>query len=295
MDDTPEPLIVTNAQDSLAPSPDPVKESNSLESLHLASLLEGIRSRLTDIEGQLPVTSQAKSSQALPLAADIFKTILASWPAFALLLLLTFFAPIRAVLDVLPAKIKNASLVQAGGVSLIDAVENQARLAGSEDLSRTIPALSGVAIQQLLRAPIFSETNQRSLISYTMVPGHQGEVYSLTLPSESIIQGLSELERYKLIVIRYEHGIHFEISSPQQPRELDGSSLRSVLQAYKAKHAGAATANGPDGYSWILGSPVPHSDIPQITWGTTAQGSVAVDIIVKAVASQLANKTNENR
>jgi hypothetical protein len=127
--------------------------------------------------------------------------------------------------------------------------------------------------------------NQEGVISYESPPDHPEMVKTLHLPSELTIQAFSQLQSEQLILIQYE----------KSERKIDGPALRRALEDLKKTHPGTSTLDRSNRETWKLNTPVATSSIPDINWGLTERGSTAVNIMIKAVASQLAPKTPENR
>jgi len=238
--------------------------------------LHDVAHRLSEVENKLdaPRDSVRRGGAFL----ELWKILLSGWPAFGLVFILLFYAPLRAALNAIPDKVKSANEIAAFGVSLKSTIKAEAAKVGEIKLSETIPRLSNYAIELLLRAPRRPE----SLVSYT--PNDQNQFVEIHFPSPALITALSELQKQGLIEIDMWDG--------QERRKLTGSDLTGLIEKFHRENPGAERESFSEERStWIPKTPLPKdSRIPAVDWELTEFGKKGVDVILKAVSTELSPK-----
>jgi hypothetical protein len=251
-------------------------EAGPLERLNLLTLLKDMTNRLGALEAALskPTNSEGKSRGQFLL--ELFKTLLGGWPAFGFIFLIMFYFPLRDALRAIPDRVKSADEIQLPGVSLKSTIKKVADSQGLAGLGETIPKLSSPAIELLLRAP----RHEESLVSFTNADDRT-HFTAINFPSESVIKSLKELQEKGLI--KLEGGLG-------ESKPLDGIKLDQLLSKVKEKFIGfAESSSGDDRISWKLREPlaVDTSSPISLMWTLTDTGSQAVNVILKAVSTQL--------
>jgi hypothetical protein len=251
---------MNDAGSSILPGP--------IERQNLAAALQSLTDRIKSLESTH--SNSAKSGPGL----EIFKTALASWPAFAIIFLLLFYGSIRDSLSALPAKIKAATEFGALGVSFKSTIQSEATKIGASALSSTIPKLSAAAIEYLLRVP----SNGLSLLSYT--PNEKSDLSALFIPTVQTIKILEELESAGLIEVR-------QGSNAGQPIKVSAVEA-AIVELVRANPGTREDIEPNDRYRYVPKSPIPKAvGIPYFRAVTTPLGSQANAVIVRAVAAEL--------
>jgi hypothetical protein len=248
-----------------------------VERLRLLNHLSDVNSRLGSIEEAL-VAPRRTSSSVGSWLPDVSK-VLVSWPAFALLFLFLFCTPIRKALDAIPAKIDDASEIAVGSFTLKSTISRVARSRGMSGIGATIPELSEDALRLLIRAP----RNPEGLISYTVSQDGQTRS-SFRIPTDSTQGAIAELIRRGFV------HVEGDISGNASVRTLDGNGLRRLVAAITRQYPGARSPNQHEGrVEWELKTRMGrNAPMPALLWRLTDQGVAAVNIVISAVAQELA-------
>ncbi|HZH31661.1 MAG TPA: hypothetical protein VEY11_12935 [Pyrinomonadaceae bacterium] len=258
-------------------------EAGPIERLHLLTLLKDMTNRLGGLEATLsqPGNSEGKSRSQFSL--ELARILLGGWPAFGFIFLILFYFPLRDALMAIPDRVKTADEIQLPGVSLKSTIKKVAASQGLEGLGETIPKLSSPAIELLLRAPRRGE----SLVSFTNADD-RNHYSAINFPSEPVRKALSELQGKGLIELEGGFG---------KSGTLDGTNLEGMWSELKKRYPGfEESSSGDDRISWKLSNPLPENteNSPLIMWMLTDTGSQAVDVILKAVSTQLLQAENTN-
>lgn len=257
-------------------SPSPNDDPGPVHMMGVAIALRDIAQRLLSVEERLDKNRDAGSRKGATFI-EFCKVVFGGWPALGFLFLLLFYSPLREALNAIPEKVKTAEEIGMLGVSLKSTIQVEAAKLGESNLSATIPSLSSAAIELLLRAPRKLE----SLISYTYTANEQREYDAILFPSPSVVAAMSELQAQGLIEIEtYGRGT----------RKFTGANTRELIDEFRRTHPGREEPSFRDGRAiWKLNTPLPRSTkIPMLTWQLTDLGKKAVEIILKAVSTELA-------
>jgi hypothetical protein len=242
---------------------------HAIETASLAATLALVTQRIANIEGRLaqpPVANSSSRSEILEFA----KVVLGGWPAFGLIFMLLFYEPVRDAINAIPEKVRSAEEIGLLGVSLKSTILAEAKKAGAFQLSETLPSLSPAAIEFLLRG----SREYNSLVAFNKDAGLLTEVW---IPSTPTVEILDELESKKLISIQV-----------GQDGKLEGANaLRRDLSDFKNRHPSKEQDSlEKDRVHLRFLSPSPVEQ-PSYSWRLTELGRNAVDIILKAVSTQL--------
>jgi hypothetical protein len=221
------------------------------------------------------VQSTGKLSNTL---VEILKVFFGGWPALTLVFLLLFYSPLRDALDAIPDKVKRADEIGVLGISLKTTIRVEAARLGVNTLSETIPNLSPPAIEMLMRAPRYAT----SLVSYH--PNDQNEYEEIYFPNSSVIAALSELQSKGLVEIEKEGNRHTKIT---------GAQVNEVIESFQRLHPGTlrSSSEPEENVMWIPQKPLPpDTRIPDPLWKLTDLGKKAVEVVLKAVATELTTK-----
>lgn len=243
----------------------------SLHSIGLAIALRDVAQRLSSLEEKLE-KNRAAGSRNGEFFIELCKVVFAGWPVLGLVFLFLFYSPLREALNAIPEKVRTAAEIGALGVSLKSALQVEAAKLGAGNLSETIPRLSAGAIELLLRAP----RNAESLVSYTRYDKEMLE--TIELPSASKMDALSELQAQGLIVLESSDG------------PLSGTDARGMLDQFFKTHPGREEpSTNNERLTWKPNKP--FKDYPvMLMWQLSDLGKKAVEIILKAVSTELAPK-----
>jgi len=241
--------------------------------------LRDVARHLTELEHKVEAQREAASRRGDSLL-ELLKILFSGWPAFALLFIVLFYFPLRDALNAIPDKVKSADELSVLGVSLKSTIKKEAARLGDARLSETLPSLSSAAIELLLRAP----RNGEGVVSYT--PNDQNQYVKIHFPSSSILDALSELQTQGLVDI--------EAFGPGQGnRKVTGSEVIDSINKFRAAHPGSEEPSfGDDARAtWVLNSPLPRENrIPEYSWKLSDLGKKGVDVVLKAVSTELASK-----
>jgi hypothetical protein len=253
-------------------------ELTIFERFDLSLSLREIGARLKALEAAAEPAKQSYGPGA-QFALELLRILLGGWTVFGLLILILFYSPIRAALNQLPDKVKNANEIHLGEFSLKGTIREEALRAGASELSESLPKLSNGAIELLLKTP--TNNTHEGLIGYAENPA--GMVVSVSLPSPAIIQTLAELEKVGLIQI---FG-----AGPAGGQPMRTSEIQGIIDDFRMKNPGhAADDSRPEVAAWALDHPVAPASMPSINWTATDTGKQAIDIVVKAIAAELNRK-----
>src|ERR1700759_1585830 len=110
---------------------------DALNQLTTQGLLRDQNARLERLEA--PLDRKAAGRGHLGESLDLIKALLGSWATFAFVFLLLFHKPVYDLLTVLPDKVRSASEIGLGGVTLKSAVQRVATSQGVAGLGKSIP------------------------------------------------------------------------------------------------------------------------------------------------------------
>ena len=268
----------------MTPQPD-INSSDNYEShshdsennVNFSLSINDVSRRLSTIESILIKSSQLPS-KTTPII-EIFKILLGSWPVFGFLFLLLFYTSTLEILKVLPKKISSVKEFTVPGVSFKLTIDDFANELGVESLSTTIPKLSPAALRCLLMQSQYGHSG------LTTVFGREEDNFTnrVSFPTQETINAFYELKSYGLV-------------------KINSSGWKSTpLETYKGIETFKHTYPGIDKMAdnsaqqiWEFNKNEIISDlmknIPDLVWETTPLGSQAVEIIVQAIAKELAGK-----
>lgn len=257
------------------------KATSDSVSVAEAVLLAQVADRLTSLEAKIAATSEIKSARTSWLL-ELVKLVFGGWPVLGLIFLLLFYGPLREALQAIPDKVRSADEIGLPGVSLKSTLRSEASRSGMGALAETLPYLSPGAVELLLR----TEGNKR----YGLAPlstNEKNEVVKIWLPSGQQLEVIDELERAGLAEIKSE--------SRNGSWQAGVVAARSAIQDFKKKYPGRSfqDTGSRDREAWDLEQPVArnHYHDLRIFWGTTDLGKQAVEVIIRAVATSLAEKS----
>jgi hypothetical protein len=253
--------------------------NDDFSSLHMAIVLRDVAQRLSSVEEKLD--SRDPGSRRGARLLEFSKVIFSGWPAFAFLFILLFYSPLKQALNAIPEKVKAADEIGVLGVSLKSTIKVEAAKLGETRLSETIPTLSSGAIELFLRAP----RNSDSLISYTR--NMENRLTEVHFPSPSRIAALSELQGHGLVTI--------ETWKPRgESHTVSGSAITELIEEFRRTHPGTDKSSFSDeNATWSLNTQLLSSEeIPSLTWELTDLGKKGVEVILKAVSTELAPKAD---
>jgi len=241
-----------------------------VERANLVAYLGLISQRLFDVEARLKSKSNNNESSAKPWL-EFSKVVLGGWPAFGLLFLLLFYAPVRDAINAIPDRVKSADEIGVLGVSLKGSIKVEAEKLGSIQLSETLPTLTPAAVEFLLRGT----PDYNALVASV----HESNLLkAIWLPSEQTLRILEELEAKKLITIQ---GI-------LDRGDDNVSTLRQAIADFKKTYQVREEGyTGTDQIRLELVTPTKVS-LPGYNWRPTELGKNAINVILSAVSAQLA-------
>ena len=259
------------------------EELDSVEMVGVAMALRGVARRLIDLEEKLDAQREGTPRRGGRFL-EFSKIVFGGWPALGFLFIILFYFPLRDALNAIPEKVKTADEIGVLGVSLKSTIRVEAAKLGETKLSETIPSLSNAAIELLLRAP----HNGEGLVSYTA--NDQNQLVRIHFPSASVLAALSELQTHGLVDIT-------PMGSQWKDRKATGSAISESFEQFRSIHPGTEEASyGEDRASWTLNSPLPKgTEIPDFSWELSDLGKKGVDVILKAVSTELAPKPTTNK
>lgn len=250
-----------------------------IERASLSTLLEHLGNRLSSLESRLP-TKSSEEKQPGKTIIELGKVLFGGWPAFGLVFLILFYGPLRDAINAIPEKVKSAEEIGVLGVSLKTSLRVEAEKIGAIQLSETLPALTPAAVELLLRA-------SRQYNALTGYREGSGLLEVIWFPSEQMLSTLEELESKKLITV-YAGGSGGSIDNPEGVKR-----LRSEIANFRRKYPGnEASASSEGEVMWTLTTPQ-KIEVPHFSWSLTDLGKKAVDVILKAVSSQLSPRSTQ--
>lgn len=264
----------SKAQPPQSKTPAPTNdETKSVHMLGVTMALRDMAQRLSSLEGSVSGQLNGRPRKGESLI-EVCKVIFGGWPALGFLFLVLFYSPLREALNAIPAKVKAAHEIVLPGVSLKSSIQVEAAKLGATNLSETIPRLSSAAVELLLRAP----RNLQSMVSYTM--DDRQEYDTIYFPSSSMLASMSELQTQGLIEIE-----------GNGTRKITGSDASRLIEEFRRTHPGSEERSSDERVTWKLNTPLPRdANIPMLPWQLTDLGAKAVEIILKAVSTELAPK-----
>jgi len=147
---------------------------------------------------------------------------------------------------------------------------------GAIQLSETLPSLSPYAVEFLLRG----SRDYNAMVAFNKEAGLLTEVW---LPSDQTIGILEELEAKKLVTVQV--GLN--------GKNDNAATLRQAVAEFKKKYPGRDASTGnEDQVHLVLLKPANVAE-PPYSWRMTELGRNAVNIILKAVSSQLVPRPRE--
>lgn len=242
-----------------------------IERASLSMSLEHLARRLASLEAVIAAKPPGPT-RVLPSVVEVAKVVFGGWPAFGLLFLILFYGPLRDAISAIPEKVKAADEIGVLGVSLKSTLRREAERAGAITLSETLPALSASAVELLLRAT----PNYNGLVAYS---SEDQKIARVWFPGDALLSTLAELETKQLI--------RLTSGPPSGPSEPGTDHVRGLVADFKRRYPGREGSPGDTSQIlWELNTPT-KLEVPQIGWRLTDLGTKAVDVILKAVSSQL--------
>lgn len=257
-------------------------ELGSVQMVGLAMALRDVGQHLAAIDAKLDAQRETASRRGGGFL-EFWRIVFSGWPALGFLFIILFYFPLRDALNAIPDKVKTADEIGVLGVSLKSTIKKEAAKLGEVKLSETLPSLSNSAIELLLRAP----RNGEGLVSYS--PNDQHQPVKIHFPSPSVLTALSELQTQGLVDIE-------TFGSPQD-RNVTGPEITESINKFRAAYPGTEEPSFDDGRAtWILNSPLSRETrIPEFSWKLSELGKKGVDVILKAVSTELAPKSQPER
>jgi hypothetical protein len=252
--------------------PTELRAIGPIERANLATLLEHVANRISSLESKT-VTKPHEDKETAKTLIELAKVLFGGWPAFGLVFLVLFYGPLRDAINAIPEKVKTAEEIGVlGMMSLKTTLRVEAEKMGAVQLSETLPALTPSAVELLLRAS--RESNLLIAFGYNS----SGLLSTVVFPSEQLISTLEELEFKKLITVH----TGGPIDNPEGVKK-----LRDEIVEFRKLFPGKELLTSMAGQvMWQLDSPQ-KAEIPKLSWRLTDLGKKAVDVILKAVSSQL--------
>lgn len=229
--------------------------------------------RLAAIEESL-ATKQSAASKTNSALLEVLKVLFGGWPAFALILLVLFYVPLRDALNEIPDKVRKAKDISVATISLKSTIRDEAVKLGTPNLADTVPRLSADATVMLLHA----RADSSGLIG--MYEREKGEgYYSIELPSLAGFAALEELQRSNLI----------DLGGFVDDKEVTLDQAAKALTEFRKSHpADEYQTKTKNRVRWVFHKRVPTTtDIPSFTWELTTLGAKAVEVVASAVHAEL--------
>jgi hypothetical protein len=248
-----------------------------IEGLSLLVLLDHLARRTERIETQLTARETPGGSRWLEVAKAVI-----GWPLFGLLFLILFYGPLHQAISAIPSKVENADQIEMFGVSLKSTIRTEAKRIGESNLSETLPALSPSAIELLLRA---SEGPETTIVSYSI---EHDLITRVWLPGPQLLDTLQELEQKGLVTT----SARASGKPDEQPSQEGIEKIRAGIRQFQGQYRGRETASEPARVQWDLEKPL-RFEPPYFAWRLTDLGKKGVDVILRAVSSQLSS-TNKS-
>jgi hypothetical protein len=227
--------------------------------------------------------NEDKSNEKIKIQKyELLKAILTGWTTFAIIFLVLFYTPIKEAISSIPQKVKSAEKIELGGVTLIDAIEKEAKKVGKNDLFKTIPLLSKDALELFIKIP----NNGNNIWRYS--PVHNNQYKALWLPKQKFLNLLKELEEAKLITIK---------ASRQKDKNnliINTKDMSQYLHSITEKFEGTKH-NYPDNYFiYKFNTPIKRTKIIPIRYQLSTIGEEAKNIIINAVLNELKSNNSKN-
>lgn len=253
------------------------------------SLQPASSSRPVSVEERVSALERAQGANSgigLKMSLQVAKLVFGAWPAFGFVFLILFYVPLRDVLTSIPDKVKNANEIELPGLSLRSAIRRVAEAEGLSGVARAIPQLSSSAVEYLLRAPrVYGE----GVISYSYSPGSEGVYDILMFPTVQALQSMAELEKVGFVAL-----------SEREPsgsyRNIRGEELIPAFERLRRQFPGEEEIRPKEErVYWRLkkGFPRDQQVLPSVTWTLTESGRQGIVVIVRAVATELANSDQQ--
>jgi hypothetical protein len=255
------------------------KERDSGSSGLVGSAISDLSRRLSLVEADVAAKLAKPPPDKQPRMGAL-TTILASWPALGLVVLLLFAYPLYNLLNAVAVQLCRADEVKFGEFSFRKNFEDAAKRLGEEGrpLSSKIPRLSPMAVNLLLRAP----NSASSIVRSTYDKGPNGPMIGIVTPDREAVEAIAELQRQEFV----------EITENGKPIQRTGIGLWAELEAARSRHRGKVlNTDSEHEVIWRFDEPATpedSKDLPSMQWKLTDLGKTAAAAIVDAVQKQLA-------
>ena len=140
-------------------------------------------------DAQQTADDREQRPRALALVVELLRAV--AWPLLTLGFVLMFYAPIRRMIELVPAKLDKADKANIGYLSW--EIRQRVRQQGGTELARTVGALSPAAVEELIRIPRHGMMGLPG--SYSGPNGATGYV----IPSSVRLNAFRELQSAQLI------------------------------------------------------------------------------------------------
>ncbi|NDZ12057.1 hypothetical protein C7T35_15370 [Variovorax sp. WS11] len=248
-------------------------QDSPANSVGIVIAMNDVGRRLAGIEASL-ASKQSDSPKSNTALLEVLKVLFGGWPAFALILLLLFYVPLRDALNEIPDKVRKARNISVGTISLQSTIKDEAVKLGTPNLANTVPRLSADATYMLLHAP----ADSWGLIGmYERVKGEG--YYSIELPNIAGFTALEELQRHQLI----------DLGGFVDDKEVTLEQAAKALTEFRKSHpADEYQTKTKNRVRWVFHKHVPTTTvIPSFTWELTPLGAKAVEVVASAVHAEL--------
>nr|WP_299486125.1 hypothetical protein [uncultured Allomuricauda sp.] len=261
----------------------PSNQSDPIAQFNINQLLTNLNDKLDSIDKRVGALESPNSSLR-KILMDLLKTLVGGWPAFGLVFLILFYSPLKEALNSIPDKVRDASEISVGGVSLKTTIKEVANTKGLDELGVVIPQLSKSALEQLIKAPEHPE----SLLSYAN-DVNPSEYKGFYFPNPAYVEVLDELEANGLIRIMGSQNM-----SLGNNVEMDGNAVKEMLRRVKIDFPGFVDkAYKPNEIVWKFNVPIQRtSRVPSLNWSLSEDGKKAVSVVVESVSRQLSQTAN---
>lgn len=246
-----------------------VSSPEGIERVGLEVLIRDVTTRLSRMENAMLRLREPKGKSRADYAMEALKVVSTGWPAFGLILLILFYVPLKEVVTTIPERLRTAQEINMPGMSLKMAIKTEAARAGDLSLSETIPSLSIASIELLLKIAATS-----SIWAFT--PNKDGHMQAVYYPSPESLKAFDELQQKGLVEIQ------------ESGKSISIAELSKMIDNWRRVHPGKEEDAGPERRSWTPERPIAPGDLNMVSYGLTAAGKRAREVIVSAVAMQLA-------
>lgn len=237
-----------------------------------------IGAAISDLSRRLSKIEDAANAQKPPMenqpVVGVLKAVI-NWPAFGIVALALFCAPLYGLFNALAVKLCTADEVKVWEVSFTRRLETSALKLGDAGLAETIPKLSADAVDVLLRGIVSS----RSIVRYSYVEDDAKLVKDFSSPTVSALKAIFELRDNGLVEITNSPG---PTDAVRFWSEVD--ELRKRYHAVELPYGESDTVNWAPSAS----SKMRVVDLPKTHWKLTDRGKKASETIVDAVQKELA-------